>query len=272
MKIQCSFLLSAGMLISTVAFAQNTAAISAPQATAKNSREYSVAAVLFQQQSGEYRALSWQAFEIARIRVNEAIKKKHTKPLAIITDLDETVLDNSMHQAQLVKDDTFFTKGVWSKWVSMQKADSLPGSVSFFQYVNSIKKPKITIFYISNRDSADLQSTINNMKQLGFPQLEAKNFMLNSEKGNKQKRRAKVMQDYHVIMQLGDNLNDFDDVYTHRSYDERKRLTDSLHLHFGTDYIALPNPMYGDWEGALYNYNYKSNQDSIRHQLLKGYK
>ena len=33
-------------------------------------------------------------------------------------------------------------------------------------------------------------------------------------------------------------------------------------------YIVFPNAMYGEWESAMYNYNYKQNTDSIRRSLL----
>jgi predicted secreted acid phosphatase len=53
--------------------------------------------VLWQQTAAEYRALCYQAFNIAALRLNEISKKKLRKQkLAIITDLDETILDNSI--------------------------------------------------------------------------------------------------------------------------------------------------------------------------------
>src|SRR5580765_474488 len=60
--------------------------------------------VLWQQTAAEYRALCYQAFNIAALRLNEIPGKKFRKEkLAIITDLDETILDNSYADAKLIK-------------------------------------------------------------------------------------------------------------------------------------------------------------------------
>ena len=66
--------------------------VSAQPATRLTS-DSKVLPVLFQQQSAEYRALCYQAFNIATLRL-ESVKRKGL-PLAIITDIDETILDNS---------------------------------------------------------------------------------------------------------------------------------------------------------------------------------
>jgi 5'-nucleotidase (lipoprotein e(P4) family) len=57
-------------------------------------------ASLFQQRAAEYRALCYQAFNIARVRLDEALLKPQSKPLAIITDIDETVLYNSPYDVK----------------------------------------------------------------------------------------------------------------------------------------------------------------------------
>jgi len=236
--------------------------------TATNNRkqEYTVAAVLYHQQSGEWRALSMQAFQLATLRVKAALSKPHKRPLAIISDLDETLLDNSAFQAQLAIDDSSYTDSNWHEWSRAKKAKAMPGAREFLDFVT---KNKVAIFYVTNRDSIDLPYTIENMAGLGYPQDTASHFKVYTDKGNKQARREAVMKDYDVILQLGDNLNDFSGAFYHKNYKERKSIADSNATHFGVDYIVLPNPLYGDWEGALYS---TPNHDSIRHALLEGYK
>ena len=46
----------------------------------------------FQQNAAEYEALCLQAFNVAQLRLDEALAKKGDKPLAIVTDIDETTL------------------------------------------------------------------------------------------------------------------------------------------------------------------------------------
>ena len=58
-------------------------------------REHSVQSVLWQQHSGEYRALFHQAFNLAKLRLDEILlqNNREGKPLAIITDIDETLIN-----------------------------------------------------------------------------------------------------------------------------------------------------------------------------------
>jgi len=245
----------------------------------KNINEYSVAAVLYQQQSGEYIGLANQAYQIAGLRMDTAVLHQHEKDLAVITDLDETALDNSMQQAQLILDDSAYTSNSWKNWVNGEKAMAVPGALAFFKHIDSLKawvgkqkSHRVSIFYITNRGQSDLVHTMNNMKALGFPQVTAGHFKMFSDGGNKQKRRDSVMAQYHVVLQLGDDLNDFSGDFFNKSYQDRKHIADSLRKHFGNDFILLPNAMYGGWQTGLYSDFKTTNQDSVRHILLKGYK
>src|SRR6187551_219873 len=78
-----------------------TAAISAQQASAQTASdyEYQVGAVLFMQKSAEYRALAYQAFNLARWQLDADLDKENVKklpreerdrPRAIVVDIDET--------------------------------------------------------------------------------------------------------------------------------------------------------------------------------------
>ena len=63
--------------------------------------QYNVSGILWQEQSGEYKALCYQAFNLARLRLEEILRtNKDSMPLAVITDVDETVLDNSPEAAK----------------------------------------------------------------------------------------------------------------------------------------------------------------------------
>ena len=58
-------------------------------------------ATVFQQKAAEYRALCFQAYNMARLRL-DSYKAISSKPKAIVTDIDETLLDYSVYEAQLV--------------------------------------------------------------------------------------------------------------------------------------------------------------------------
>ncbi len=58
--------------------------------------DQTVTAVNWTQQSGEYQALTWQAFNLATQTYDHAASLTG-KPKAVIVDLDETMLDNSAY-------------------------------------------------------------------------------------------------------------------------------------------------------------------------------
>jgi 5'-nucleotidase (lipoprotein e(P4) family) len=69
---------------------------------------------------------------------------------------------------------------------------------------------------------------------------------------SKESRRQKVAKRYRIALLVGDNLNDFNDNFAGKSIAERAAEVDRERAEFGVRYIILPNPMYGDWENAVY--------------------
>jgi 5'-nucleotidase (lipoprotein e(P4) family) len=245
-------------------------AVNAQNDSSKTSvKEYPV---LWQQEAAEYRALCYQAFNIASVRLNEIPKKKYKQEqLALITDLDETILDNSYSEAQLIKEDKDYDNQNWKDWVNRSAATSVPGAVEFLQ---AASKMGITIFYISNRDTGEVQSTLINLKNLQLPNADRAHMLFVSNTSSKEGRRLIVAAQYNVVMLLGDNLNDFMNVFEKKNVAERFAETDKVKAEWGKKFIVLPNATYGEWENALYNYSHNltpAAKETIRKQLLKGY-
>jgi 5'-nucleotidase (lipoprotein e(P4) family) len=247
--------------------------------------EQSVLGVLYQQQAGEYRALCLQSYNIARLRINEALNsKKPHKPYAIITDLDETALDNSESSAWNYRNDTTATLANLLAWQLLGKAKAVPGSVSFFNWV---KQQNVKIYYISNRVISTITATRNNMAALKFPYCskgDEQYFLFKSDSSNspnsKEKRRQMVAANHTVILLLGDNLGDHDVAFDGKDNPGRNAAVDSLKKKWGDKYIVFPNSVYGDWEQAFYKVfkaahpTLKLNQamrDSIRRTFLMSY-
>src|SRR5258705_6529649 len=74
--------------------------------------DYQVTGVLYTQKAAEYRALAYQAFNVARAQLDADFDKKSLKklpkatrkmPRAIVVDIDETVLDNSPSNAKQIR-------------------------------------------------------------------------------------------------------------------------------------------------------------------------
>jgi 5'-nucleotidase (lipoprotein e(P4) family) len=217
------------------------------------SLDYSLNAVLWQQHSGEYRALCYQAFAIAKIRLMEKITahKKDDAPLAIITDIDETVLDNSPQQAADILHHTTYTEKSWKDWTSLAEAGALPGAIAFFQWAD---KMGVQCFYVSNRRPEEKAVSIKNLKEAGFPQADSLHVQMKDTSSDKEPRRAIIRSKYSVALLLGDNLNDFDPMFYQQPFYTRCNLVrDNADL-FGDLFIILPNAIYGDWESALWDY------------------
>jgi 5'-nucleotidase (lipoprotein e(P4) family) len=237
-----------------------------------NDAEYNVQAILYHQFGSEYRALCYQAYNLATERLLAKVKANPKGKLAIITDLDETVVDNSYYNAWLVSQGALYSPDTWKEWTAQRKATIIPGSKAFFDLADSLG---VTIFYVSNRGVDEYEATLANMQALGLPQLDSSHFYLKTTTSGKEERRQAVYaQGYDVVLFLGDNLNDFAKDFEKQNNTRRYDLTDSLKGKFGNDYIVLPNAIYGEWEVALYNYDHKLTpvqKDSIRKSVLKGY-
>tara|TARA_B100002019_G_scaffold21596_1_gene16369 strand:+ start:4271 stop:5050 length:780 start_codon:yes stop_codon:yes gene_type:complete len=247
--------------------------VSCNQTEYKSSNEYKIQAQVWTQNSAEYRALCYQAFNTAKLNLDSFLSsdKKYTKPLAIITDVDETVLDNSPYDGKLILNNTSYNRESWVDWGNMEIAEAIPGSLEFLKYAS---EKGIEIFYVSNRYSEQLNSTVNNLKKLDFPDANESNVLLRSNSRSKSERRKFVLENHEVIMLIGDNLADFNDDFEEKLSEERTNYTNNLRNEFGIKLIVLPNPNYGDWEsnGIFGGRNLNDfEKDSIRRAKINSY-
>jgi 5'-nucleotidase (lipoprotein e(P4) family) len=222
--------------------------------------EYQTGATLWVQTAAEYRALAYQAYNLARWQLEADLDKKNVKklpkaeqkkPRAIMVDIDETVLDNSPAQAYGIRNRLAFNLADWYAWGEMRKAKAIPGSVDFVNYAAS---KGVKVFYASNRDEVQRQATIENLKLVGFPDISNENVLLRDKESSKEARRQFILQKYRLVLFIGDNLDDHSNVFEKRSIEERFAEVDRMRGLFGSRYIMLPNPMYGTWENAIYDY------------------
>ncbi|QCX38552.1 5'-nucleotidase, lipoprotein e(P4) family [Aureibaculum algae] len=237
-------------------------------------REYSIQAVLWQQNAAEYRALAYQAFNLAQLQLDNIIanNKEPKKPLAIVTDIDETLLDNSPYSGKQIELDEEYTSLRWAEWVKLKKAEAIPGALQFFNYA---KSKGVEVFYISNRSVKQKNETIENLVLKGFPFADNAHVLLKDETSGKEPRRLLVQENFEIVLLIGDNLSDFSETFENSSTAVRNNKVDSLKSIFGTTFIVLPNPMYGDWEtkGIMEGkYDWTNFQkDSLRVKKIKTY-
>ena len=240
-------------------------------------------ATLWMQKSVEYKATAEGIYDLAKMRLDQALADKSwtalpdmeskdfgSEPVAIITDLDETAIDNNVYEASLVTRNTDFSGKEWDKYVKDEDAKAVPGAVDFFKYAAS---KGVTIFYISNRTGDEEKATRENMQKLGFPiDDKVDTFLFEHEKPDwksaKGSRDEVVAKGYRVVLMLGDNMGDFTDKYD-GTPDERLAAYKADMGHWGHDWIMLPNPEYGSWESASFGNDWKKPADERRKEKIQ---
>ena len=178
-------------------------------------------------------------------------------PPAIIVDVDETVLDNSAATVRQIREHRGFNEAAWGEWVNQRAAKPLPGAVAF---LNAAAKKGITVFYISNRDASLAEATVANLRTAGFPIKSDSQFLglgtvvdgCEQNGSEKTCRRQLVAAKYRVLMQFGDQVGDFVQILANTRDGRREAVAPYL-AWFGERWWALPNPLYGSWEPALFD-------------------
>lgn len=250
---------------------EKSESISNAKDTVLVANQHLMMAVLYQQQAAECKALYYQAYNMAQMMLDNDLKNKSLKgKRAVVVDIDETVLDNSPFEAAMISRNAKFPED-WAKWTQLAKAKASPGSLDFLSYAAS---KGVEVFYVSNRSLDERDVTIANLIEEKFPMADTNHVIVKTDESSKVKRRNKIMENYRIVLLVGDNLTDFDGVFDKTSPEVRNAKTDELRKEFGKKFIMLPNAMYGDWEKAMYEYSKTSSstdKDEIRKSILKDF-
>ena len=234
--------------------------------------EQNVQALLWMENAAEYRELCYQAYNIALERIDAVLKskKKFKKPLAIVLDIDETVLSSAAWNASYVGTDRKKNTDDEVAWAKSTKAEPLPGAVEFLKAVD---KRGVEIFYVTNRNASRLaELTKEDLEEAGFPTVKPDHLFLKSDGGDKFARLDRIADKYEVIVYMGDNAGDFPLGTFGRLTAERNEIVDRHQKDFGVKYIVFPNPLYGSWRYALangYGDMTPQQQDVARRQALR---
>ncbi|UII28003.1 5'-nucleotidase, lipoprotein e(P4) family [Fulvivirga maritima] len=230
----------------------------------KQLSEHLTNSVLWYQQSAEMTACYLQAYQYAEYLLSKKLDTmEFQKPPAVVLDIDETVLDNSPYEAKLIEEGKTYNSETWKNWTDEVRAEVLPGAKDFLVYA---QEHGVEVFYISNRKQTELESTIQNLTMLDLPNADQNHILLKSSTRDKTERRQKVASDYHIILFIGDNLTDYSQLYADRGNDMGKNILLKNKEELLHNFIILPNPMYGEWEGSIYgnNYGISSEEKIIR--------
>ncbi len=213
--------------------------------------------------SAEQHALYLQAFELAKLRVTEAMKGRDPGTLCVFTDCDETLLDNSEFNSWLVLTGRNFTESAWDEYCRDKRSRVCAGAVEFTQWIRS---NGVQLFYVTSRSNATRSETAENMSALGFP-IEPSDFteeirsthlfmkyMKNPADPTKPWEKwpqydwIEKNRGVTPLLWLGDNLSDFREGYKKDPWRKRLESAGSVDApNWGTRFIVMPNPVYGDW-------------------------
>ncbi len=228
------------------------------------------------QTSAERQVLSEQVYHQALQAVNHAMDDpQHTAlpiqtafpgrirlPLAVILDVDETVLDNSAYQAMLIEKGKTFPYG-WDDWIARAEAPAIPGVLHF---MDALEQRHVTPIFITNRHCAKRpgkilpcpqeRDTIRNLLKIGISSdIRAESVMLAGEEpgwnSEKEIRRITLLNQFRVAAIVGDDLGDFMPGVRNASPASRIKAAKDAGKNWGKLWFMLPNPMYGGWLQAL---------------------
>jgi len=224
---------------------------------------------LWMRWSAEYRASSTQAYRLAALQLEAALRApqwtaaleqtgQYTKlPPAVIFDLDETLFDNSPYDAAMVEKGLDYDPTTFVQWNASGGIHALPGALEF---AKDAARRGATLFYITNRSLKEKAVTIQNLHRLGFPIRSADHLLFKGGRprnstlewtSDKTARRRFVAQNYRVLLLLGDDFNDFLSIPAHATVQQRLQLQSRYKNYWGSRWIILPNPHYGSWERSL---------------------
>ncbi len=135
-------------------------------------------AVTWLQASTEYAAITAGVYASATEALREIASTagEESRSMAIVLDIDETVLDNSRYQGQLILDDSAYDSESWDAWVALRSAVEVPGVVEFIRTSQSLG---IHVVFITNRpcrprpdtveDCPQHEDTLVNLEDVGLP-------------------------------------------------------------------------------------------------------
>ncbi len=226
-------------------------------------------AVAWKQTAAEFGALCHQAYNLARLRVDMALREHQVgdRRLAVIADMDDTVIHANSYWGHLVDEGLdFFDDAIWDEWLPKNLITAVPGSLDFLNYCLA---NDVEVFYVTNRDQGDrtFEYALQQLRHLNFPYADNQHLTVYRDTSNKMPTKESVSSEYHLVLMLGDNLNDYKRDYYVADVDERYALMERDKDDYGEKFILLPNPTDGHWVRAIFGESEPSPTDENRRRL-----
>lgn len=242
-------------------------------------------ALLWLRTSVEYDALTRQAFAAATEKLGEALVDPNWealvaaertgagsmgRPPCVIVDVDETMLDNSVFQKELIQSDAEYESNAWNEFVQRRASPAIEGAGDFVQ---ACRASGVKVFFVTNREATVEAATRDNLISQGLMTARDSEQILSKNEqpdwtSDKTSRRRAVAQKYRVLLLIGDDLNDFLSA-KNLTIDQRKQLYLTNQENFGQSWFVMPNPNYGSWEQATIGNDYRAPQESKRELKMR---
>jgi acid phosphatase len=232
-------------------------------------------AVLWLQTSTEYAAVTTGVYAAATAELRERVETDPAAAagMAVVLDVDETVLDNSRYQGQLVLDDATYESETWDRWIELRAAGAVPGAIDFIRTSQSLG---VHVALITNRtcrsrpgnaeSCPQKADTLADLDRLGAdtgaitlflrgdtPPARCRELLTASEQpdgkwsSDKTSRRACVSLDRDIVMLFGDQLGDFTEASHSATGESGHDIAAGYEEFWGKTWFMLPNPTYGGW-------------------------
>jgi 5'-nucleotidase (lipoprotein e(P4) family) len=200
--------------------------------------------------SEEYATLARMVYRSATQAVESAARQSPAR-WAVVLDIDETTLDNSLFQLESLAYGVPYSEAAWARWTARRAAGRVPGVDDF---IASVRRLGGHVAWITNRNAAAAEDTRANLQSAGLWNDDDRLCVFADTSYTKNVRRAEVVsgagrcawqgQRMGVLAYLGDQMGDFP--AAGESDPDAGR--DAA---FGVRYFLLPNPMYGTWTGRV---------------------
>ncbi|MDB4766392.1 5'-nucleotidase [bacterium] len=259
------------------------ALLATPKSISAGSHE-DLDALLWLRTAAEYDALTRQTYNAAIEKLGEALvdadwnaldsselsNSKTNQPPCVIVDVDETVLDNSTFQLELIKSNAEYTPQAWNAFVQRSDSPAVEGAVEFMA---ACRASGVKVFFVTNREASVEASTRRNLIVQGLMTSSDPDRILSKNEqpswtSDKTSRRLAVAEKYRILLLIGDDLNDFISA-KNLPITERQQLYLSHKAKWGRSWFVLPNPNYGNWEQATYDYQNGASINEKRQLKLK---
>jgi acid phosphatase len=176
-------------------------------------------------ESGEYGAkVAEVALKATKYIAKRAPKAKPDQKLAIVFDIDETVLTNM----SVMQEYGFgYNPKLWSDWINQRKAKAIVPVQAVYE--NALRH-EVAVFFITSRLESQRAATERNLRNVGYEVWEGASFRADEDQQStrqyKTGARRKIEEaGFTIIANIGDQQSDLDGGHAERTF-------------------KLPNPFY----------------------------